>query len=474
LNILFAASEAVPFCKTGGLADVIGDLPKALAEQFPNSKKPRILTFLPKYAAINAVTHGLKLLPGKIQIPLGEKLEEGRIWNAGDAYFLENNKFYDRPYLYGPGGGDYPDSDERFIFFCRAALEFCKLINFAPDIVHGHDWQTGLVSAYLKTLYKSDALFKKTKSIFTIHNIAYQGSFPKERFPLTGLSPSEFTPDKIEFYGKFSLLKAGLVYSDQITTVSKKYAQEIQGANEFGRGMEGILKTRSKNLRGILNGINEKIWDPAADPHLSGKNKEAWKADLQKTLGFSINAKAPLIGMVSRIDPQKGFDMVMEIFPKLLTGKPNLQIIILGSGDPKIEKSLLLSAARFPGRAAVKTEFNDPLAHKIYAGSDLFLMPSKFEPCGLGQMIAMKYGTPPVVTPTGGLFDSVKNWNVKKGTGNGFVCKETSAASLLQTLGSALKTHELAAPWKCLCGNAAKSDFSWGKSAREYVKLYRE
>lgn len=478
MNILFPASEMVPFCKTGGLADVAGALPAEIAKALPGS---RVFCFLPKYKAVDEGRHGLEKIPITLKIPMGERTEEGRLYRRRDGkietYFLENDKYYGRPGIYGEGGRDYEDSAERYAFFCRAALEFCKIAKFQPGIVHCHDWQTGLIPAYLKTLYAKDAFFRKTRSVFTIHNMAYQGNFSKEYLHLTGLPWSVFTPEKIEFFGFMSYLKAALVFSDRITAVSPRYAREIRTDPKFGCGMEGLLAARAKNLSGILNGLDGEIWNPSKDPMIAAKfsvkskdllaAKAACKLDLQARAFLIPDAKSPLIGMVTRLDPQKGIKMVMEILPKMASEHPKTQWVVLGSGLPEIEKELEGNAKRFPGRFFFEKGFNDPLAHKIYAGADVFLMPSEYEPCGLGQMIAMKYGTVPVVTPTGGLLDTVT-------PSSGFICAEAAAPSLHETLWKALKTFENKTQWAALTNHGMKRDFSWKKSAREYAKLYKQ
>ena len=457
------AAEAVPFCKTGGLADVAGELPRALLPLLP--KKSKIISFLPKYAVIDA---------GKFKLEKsGDVLchKDGEHWTC----FTQNEKFYNRPGIYGEKGSDYPDNDERFSFYCRSALEFCKAAGFVPDIVHCHDWQTGLIPAYLKTLYAKDSFFKKTKSIFTIHNIAYQGNFPKASLEKTGLGWETYTPDKVEFYDHVSFLKAGLVYSDVVTTVSPRYAREIQTTNKFGRGMEGVLRHRPGRVKGILNGIDETNWNPANDPALDPKfslkdkdlfeKRKAGKLKLQKEVGLAVDDKAPLVGMVTRLDPQKGFDMVAEMIPKISKSHPKVQWIVLGTGAPDIEKALEKLVVNLRGLLVFFKGFNDPLAHRIYAASDMFLMPSQFEPCGLGQMIAMKYGSIPVVTPTGGLADTVT-------LDKGFICPEISTPALHKTMVKALAAFKNKARWKTLMKKAMASDFSWKKSARQYAALY--
>ena len=477
MDILFPASEMVPFCKTGGLADVAGALPAEIVKALPGS---RVICFLPRYKAVDAALHGLKKIPFALEIPVGDRTETARflIHKAGkvETVFLDHPGYFGRPGIYGEGGSDYPDSAERYAFFCRAALEYCGKAKFAPAVIHCHDWQTGLIPAYLKTLYAKDASFKKTRSVFTIHNMAYQGNFPKESLPLTGLPWSVFTPDKLEFFGFMSYLKAGLVFADRITTVSPRYSREIRTDPRFGCGMEGLLARRAKSLSGILNGLDVDAWDPSKDPMIesnySVKSKDLLTAKAECKLGLQARARlapvkdAPLIGMVTRLDPQKGFKMLLQILPKMAAEHPKSQWAVLGSGLPEIEKELELQAGRFPGRFFFHKGFDEPLAHQIYAGADIFLMPSEYEPCGLGQMISMRYGTVPVVTPTGGLADTV-------GPDTGFVCAETSAPALHQALWKALKAFEDRTLWSRLMRRGMMKDFSWKTSARKYAELYK-
>ncbi|OGR83602.1 MAG: hypothetical protein A2902_00405 [Elusimicrobia bacterium RIFCSPLOWO2_01_FULL_64_13] len=509
MKLLFAASECVPFVKTGGLADVAGSLPDRILAHLggaPKKKKtgrakerkarpeaPQVLTVLPKYSSTRLTRLSLELLPGRMLIPVGAELEEALVWRlagkkpAGTrgshtVYFIDNEKYFDREGLYGTAQGDYPDNDERFIFYSRAALELCKFVDFTPDLIHCHDWQTGFIPAYLKTLYRTDAFFNRTASLFTIHNVAYQGLFPRERFPLTGLDWADFTPDKLEYFNQVCFMKAGLVYADKLSTVSPSYAREIQSGPEFGRGMEGLLKDRSKDLSGILNGLDRAEWDPAHDPRIlagySLKSKDVFSArqkckkDLQAAVRLPEDPSVPLIGMVSRLDPQKGFDRVVKVLPQVLNEGNGTQCVILGSGQKDIEDSLRALAVRCPGQVRVETGFQNDLAHKIYAGSDFFFMPSQFEPCGLGQMIAMRYGSVPIVTPTGGLLDTITPWDPKAGTGTGFVALEMTDAAVKTALKAALKTARDPAAMRKLVRNCMSRDFSWDSPAEKYIRLY--
>ncbi len=478
MKILFAASEAVPFCKTGGLADVVGALVPALKARRHDAR-----LILPKYRSIDPVRFGLKQLDAAIRVPFGDSFEAATLWEGrigrAPAYFVDCPKFFDRPGLYGEGGADYADNDERFILFSRAVLEAAKAIDFRPDIFHCHDWQTGLVSAYLETLYRYDAFFAKTSSLFTIHNIAYQGIFSKDSLFLAGFSWADFTPEKLEFYDQVNFLKAGLVYAQVLNTVSPTYAREIQSDPLFGCGLEGVLKARSKELFGVLNGLDVKVWDPATDIHLSKPfssrrpdGRAECKNDLQRLCGLGEDPAAPLIGMVTRLDVQKGVDLALLVIERFIS--EGAQFVVLGQGDKTLKAGLELLAKQYPGRVHYSSDFNEPLAHKIYGGADIFLMPSRFEPCGLSQMISLRYGTIPVVTPTGGLIDTVSDYTLDPAKGLGFMTEDASATALSRSLAEAVALLR-ARPkeWRELQRRGMARDFSWKVSIPKYVELYR-
>lgn len=478
MKILQVASECVPFAKTGGLADVVGALPSALKK-----KRHDVRIVLPKYAKIDVAEFGLKPIPGHFFIPLGDRFEIASLWEGKTksgvpVYFLENEKYFGREELYRTQEADYEDNDERFIFFSRAALEAAKFLDFKPDIVHCHDWQTGLIPVYLKTLYKIDAFYHRTASVFTIHNMAYQGIFSKETLFLAGLGWHEFTTDKLEYYDKINFLKAGIVYADLLNTVSPTYAREIQSSPEMGSGLEGTLAQRSGELSGILNGLDTQEWNPATDAHLASRysalkpaGKAKCKADLQKTVGFAVSPDIPVIGMVSRLDPQKGCDLVLAAMDALL-GQKKIQWVVVGLGNKEYHDRLAKLSEDYPEWVHAALDFAEPLAHKVYAGADLFLMPSRFEPCGLGQMIAMRYGAAPIVSRTGGLVDTVEPFDAKKGEGEGFVCSEISAAGVQKAVLEAVSVFENKPAWKQITANAFRRDFSWDLSVQEYLKMY--
>ncbi len=476
MNIVMAASEAFPFCKTGGLADVVG----ALSQQLGMRKGNKVILFLPHYRNITRVS-SLKVVPGVYLIPVGGRIEQVTLsyinWGTVIVFFIGNRKYFDRPELYRTKSGEYPDNDERFILFCRAVLEGCKFVGFRPDIIHCHDWQTGFIPAYLKTVYKLDAFYTRTRSLFTIHNIAYQGHYPYSTFEKAGFHPVDYTPDKFEYYGGVSFLKSGLVFADNINTVSPNYAKEVQNDPAKGFGLEGLLRYRSKNFCGIVNGIDTEIWDPETDPVLPvgydafdfPRGKTACKMALLQECGLEQNAEKPVVGIVSRLDYQKGLDTVVNVIERY---KARVSFAVLGAGDPRLEKAYQALARNNPAGVAYRGRLDEELAHKIYAGADLFLMPSRFEPCGLSQMIAMKYGTLPVVSRVGGLADTVKGWPAAGATG--FFMDSLSENGIAAALDAALKAYADKKTWNRLVKNAMTADNSWDKSAQEYVNLYNK
>lgn len=477
MKILFIASEGVPFCKTGGLADVVGALPKVL-----KARRHDVRIILPKYKSIRAQEFSIRETGDWVHVPsaagpLSAEIRATRTDKAIPVYFIHHDGYFGRTGLYQGPNGDYSDNAERFAFFCRAALEACKVMQFRPDIIHCHDWQTGLVPMYLKVLLKSDSFFQRTRTVFTIHNIAYQGLFPKAQLESTGFSWDEFTMDKFEFYDQISFLKAGLVYADALSTVSPTYAKEIQSGYEFGWGMEGLLRSRAKDLFGILNGIDQEDWNPEKDPFLArpfAKDhldaRQECKHALQQHLQLDTAPHVPLLGVVARIDKQKGLDLLTRVMPDLMN-QQNVQIIILGQGDPVILHDLLAYQKTYPGHMRVVTNFNEPLAHHIYGGSDIFLMPSRFEPCGLSQMISMRYGTIPVVANTGGLHDTVTP--LESSSGNGFLFQPGSAPGFLEAILKAITLYRDTTAWSALQRRVMAIDHSWTRSVDDYHALYR-
>jgi len=478
IKILFLSPEAVPFAKTGGLADVAGALPNALRDL-----GVEVEIMLPFYRVVREGEFQARPLLKDMAVPLGNselaaqvlgtKTEDGL-----SVYLIEREDLYDRPNLYGTPLGDYYDNLERFAFFARAALETAAKLSLKPNVIHCHDWQTGLVPALLRGPYHDSTSLGAPATVFTIHNLGYPGLFPAEKLALAGLSADVFFhPDGLEYYGKISLLKAGIVYADAITTVSPAYAKEIQTA-EYGMGMEGILRLRRAHLHGILNGVDYSLWDPSQDPHipahyshrkLTGKN--ACKESLIQEMGLdSALNKRPMLGIVSRLDVQKGIDLLVQILDDIVS--LDVGLVILGSGDEQIQQAIQQAARRHPGRISLRIGFDEPLAHRIMAGADIFLIPSRYEPCGLTQMYALKYGTVPVVRATGGLDDTILQFDPRKGKGNGFKFKPYKAAAFLQAIREAVALFTDLKAWRRLMANGMKADFSWEQSARKYLELY--
>ncbi|MFH1407269.1 MAG: glycogen synthase GlgA [Candidatus Omnitrophota bacterium] len=450
MKIAYCSSEVVPFAKTGGLADVAGSLPQAL-----EALGHEVAVFMPKYKTVK--------ISGK-NTTVGKNVK---------VYFIENEKYFGRDNLYGDKTGDYPDNLDRFSFFCRETIEFMKKIKFKPDIINCNDWQTALICIYVK----KDPYFKNTKTVFTIHNLSYQGLFSKEELHKTGLGWEYFNMEALEYYGKINLLKGGIVFSDVISTVSPTYAKEIQ-TQQFGCGLEGILTKRSGRLFGIVNGIDYEIWDPEKDKKIFKnysvkqlKDKYINKTSLQEELAITSDENIPMLGMISRLVDQKGFDILSGILDKLLPLK--VQFVLLATGEPRYHVLFEEKAKKFHNLACI-LRFDATLAQKIYAGSDIFLMPSLFEPCGLGQMISLKYGTIPLVRKTGGLADTITDYNPLDDTGNGFVFEEYNSAKLFDTIRRALASYENKIAWRKLVMRAMKCDFSWNASAKEYIKLYQK
>ena len=489
MKIVIVTPEVVPFSKTGGLGDVIGALPRAL-----EALGQEVVVVSPLYAMVrqNAEKAGLKLTesPGAaIETMVGDFQVQGRLLEApmpdcgARAWFIENDAYYDRPGLYtSPAdGSDYQDNSERFIFLCRGALEACKVMGLSPDVIHCHDWQTGLVPVYLEHLYRDD--FPTTASVFTMHNVAYQGLFWHWDMKLTGLPWELFNWRMLEYYGNLSFLKAGLVGGDKITTVSKRYAEEIQ-TEQYGMGLEGVFIDRRQDLYGIVNGVDYAIWDPRHDQAIQARysaddmaGKPECKMALQKAFDLPEEPDTAVIGMIGRLVDQKGFDLVAKAMEDLMARR--LQFVILGMGLPTYHGLLTEMARRYPGRIGVCLEFDDALAHRIEAGSDMFLMPSRFEPCGLNQLYSMRYGTVPIVSETGGLADTVRDYGDPAGPSSddttGFLFEPDSVADMVRAIDRALKLYqENGEGWRALTARGMAQDWSWERSARQYVDVYQK
>lgn len=476
MKIVFVCSELAPYVKTGGLADVTASLAHEL-----QALGHEVYVFCPRYRSVDLDKGKFRLITDSMVISLGNDREQGRVFTAASEkgvkiYAIDHPEYYLRDGLYGTSFGDYPDNDRRFTFFQKAVLETMRVIGLVPDIFHCHDWQTGLIPAYLKTNDLWGRFFKKSKTLFTVHNLAFQGNFPPDSLPLTGLDWEEFKFDRLEFYGKISFLKSGLVYSDAVSTVSEHYAREIQ-EEEFGCGMAGVLKGRKDSLFGVLNGIDFDEWNPATDPDIAAPfsakdidKKYANKAALQKENDFEINPKIPLIGLITRLVDAKGIHIViaaMEKFPEL-----GVQFVLLGTGDEKYHRVLREIAKKNKEHFGFHIVFDPGMAKRIYAGSDIIVVPSYTEPCGLGQIIAPRFGAVPVVHKTGGLADAVCEFDPASGQGNGFVFDEFTGDGVLLALQRALKIYKNPKEWRSLVQNCMNYDSSWKAAAEKYLTIY--
>ena len=474
MNIAFAASEGVPFSKTGGLADVVGALPRALA-----ALGHQVSVYLPRYRQTKLVDPATVMR--SVTVPFDDEYRfasvvSGGIQDGVKFYFVEYPRYFDRDHLYGTPAGDYPDNAERFALFSRTVLEASKIVG-VPQVFHCHDWQSALIPVLLRTIYRDDPAFKDAGTVFTIHNMGYQGLFPPETLPLLMLPWDLFTMSKMEFFGQVNFLKGALTYTDFVTTVSRKYSQEIQTA-EYGFGLEGVLRDRAATVTGILNGVDYDEWSPQTDKftlsrysptELSGKAKD--KQDLLSAFGITnSNPKLPVIGIVSRFAAQKGFDLISQIADRL--AREDMIIVALGAGDKSYEEMFQRLNKQFPNKIAVKVAYDNAIAHKIEAGADMFLMPSRYEPCGLNQIYSLKYGTVPIVRATGGLDDTIEPWDARTGKGTGFKFSEYNGESLLLTIKEALQAFRDQTSWQVLMRNGMAKDFSWNASAREYGKVY--
>jgi starch synthase len=476
MHIAFAASECVPYSKTGGLADVVGALPRALA-----ALGHQVSVYVPRYRQTKLVDP--QTVVRSVTIPFDDKYRFCSVVTAGTSagvrfYFVDYPPYFDRDALYGSPAGDYPDNAERFALFSRAVIEATKILG-VPHVFHCHDWQSALIPVMLRTLYAEDPAFREVATVFTIHNMGYQGLFSSDTLPLLMLPWDLLTMSKMEFFGQVNFLKGALVLSDYVTTVSKKYSQEIQ-TTEYGFGLEGVLRNRSATVTGILNGVDYDEWSPQSDKFVTAKftpqdlsGKLKCKQDLLQAFGLTnvdVNSKVPVIGIVSRFAAQKGFDLITQIMDRL--AREEMIMVILGSGDKPYEEMFQRLNKQFPNKIAVKVAFDNAIAHKIEAGADMFLMPSRYEPCGLNQIYSLKYGTVPIVRATGGLDDTIEPWDARTGKGTGFKFSDYTGEALLATIKQALLAYRDPSSWQTLMRNGMSRDFSWGASAREYGKIY--
>jgi starch synthase len=474
LDIAFVTSEMTPFMKTGGLADVAAALPRALARLGHH-----VTVFLPRYGRI-AFPPGE--FAGSVHVPVDatprsagfyrRRLEEGV-----DVVFIEHPPFFDRPSAYGAHGDDYADNRLRFAFLARASLEYLRSRGQRPDVFHAHDWQAGLVPVYLKAFYWDDPALYRSPSLFTIHNLAYQGNFATDTLDVLGLPWHLGADHALGHNGGISYMKGGIQFAEMVSTVSPQYAREIQGA-EMGYGLDGTLRARSGDLVGILNGVDYGEWDPRVDPHIAARysaddlaGKAACQRDLLQAVGLPQDPDLPVVGIISRLVEPKGLDIVVDAWHDLLQ-RP-MRMVVLGTGDPRLEQGFRALAERAPDRFAVRLTYDEALAHKIEAGADVFLMPSRFEPCGLTQMYSLRYGTVPVVRATGGLYDTVEPWDAATRRGTGFRFDHPDGTGLLWALDQALETMKDPQAWRTLMRNGMERDFSWDRSALAYVDAYR-
>lgn len=475
MKVLFAASECVPFSKTGGLADVVGALPKEIKKA---GADVRVIS--PLYSVISEKWRSQMEHLLYFYVNLGwrrqyvgiEKLE----LNGITYYFIDNEYYFGRSYIYGLGG----DEGERFAFFDRAVLEALPKIDFIPDVLHCHDWQSGLIPAMLEIQYRVLKPYQKIKTVFTVHNLQYQGIFPIEQIEdLLSLGGLAYTPDRLEFFGQCNFMKGGLTYAQKITTVSPSYAEEVKTAY-YGERLDGLMRARADDLLGILNGIDTQEYDPATDPEIEARydvasidTKLENKLALQRELGLAEGADIPLIGMVGRLSSQKGLDLIERVLDGLMA--TGCQIAILGMGEDRYVDLFNWAQWKYAGRVAARIEMNHALAHRIYAGADMFLMPSMFEPCGLSQMISMRYGTLPIARETGGLRDTVLAYNEITGEGNGFTFLNYNAHDMLSVVERAVDCYRNRKDvWRSLMERAMKGQYGWDQSAHHYIALYKQ
>ena len=481
MHIVFASSECVPFAKTGGLADVVGALPPELVRL-----GHQVTVYLPLYNAVRKhlpAPEQWKWAARSITVPFEYYnrfvgVVDGGKRHGVQFYFLDCPDLFARDELYGPKGGEFPNNWERFGLYCRAVLEASKLLG-VPEVFHCHDWQAALIPVYLRTTYAGDPLLGRCGSVLTIHNAGYQGWFPPQTTERLLFPWDLFRMDCVEQFDTFNFLKGGLVFADILTTVSRRYAQEIQWP-EFGEKLEGVLGRRSADLRGILNGVDYAHWNPATDKHIKSnytpqnlEGKRACRAELLRLFGLNnVPETTPVIGIVSRFVPQKGFDMLERIAGELM--KRDLAVVVLGNGEAHFEDFFRFWVLGSGGKVGAQIRYDDALAHKIEAGADIFLMPSRYEPCGLNQIYSLKYGTVPVVRATGGLDDTVEEFNPTQGTGTGFKFEGYDPWSLLASIDRALLTFQYKEAWKRLMRNGMAKDYGWQQPAREYAALYEE
>lgn len=477
LKVAYVSAELAPYAKSGELADVASSLPKYLA-----ALGLEIAVFLPKYRLPEIEPLPQKLVCPKLMVPLGERKVKAQVFRTElgrySLYLIDNPTYFWRDSIYGTGKGEYLDNDERFVFFNRAVLEYLRKARIHMDVIHCNSWHTALIPLFLKTHYRNMALFKKTASLFTLHNVNYQGEFPPESLALTGLNWNYLSSEQLSLNGQFNFLKAGIQYADIITTVSEAYKREIQ-TEKYGLGLAQILKRRRKDFESIRNGVDYEVWDPKTDPFIAANYasgnlapKKECKKDLIGEFGLILPVETPLLGMLSYLTSHKGIDILLEAVDDLMT--MDLGLVVLGVGDEKYEILLREAQERYPGRLSVRLDMAPALAHKLVAGTDIFLMPSRSEPCGLGHLYAFRYATVPVVRATGGLAETVKPFRRRSRTGNGFVFKAFSARGMLRAVEEALKNYRSPDVWAGIMESGLRENYSWDKAARRYARLYQK
>lgn len=476
MKVLILAAEMVPFAKTGGLADVIGALPKALKELGED-----VRVAIPRYGRIDPTRFNLTTELPSLSVPMDDRQETVVIRKAViernvPVYFIDNDRYFNREGIYG-----YPDDGERFVLFCRAALEMLREVGWQPDILHCHDWHTAIVANWLKTIYKDDPFFSDTATVFTIHNLQYQGVFGHRILEVAGIDEYGFLyhPGITDLTNLVDLMGRGIHFADVISTVSERYAQEIL-TSEYGERLDPLLRDRRDRVFGILNGVDYDLMDPAKDQYIAANfdannldKRVANKLALQKEAGLPVSPEIPLLGTVSRLVDQKGFDILTSVFDTLMTVL-DLQFVLLGTGDQHYHNTFTRLAQTYKDKMAVFLTFNAPLAQRIYAGADMFLMPSRFEPCGLGQLISLRYGCIPIVRSTGGLADTVQDYDPRSGEGNGFAFHRYHGQDLFAAVVRAVENYKYKEAWRRLQERGMRADYSWKRSAQKYVELYRK
>jgi starch synthase len=475
LRVAFVSAEVAPFAKSGEMADVASALPKYLS-----SLGLEVSVFMPKYRRPEIESLSKDVVASDLSVSLGSDRTKARVYKSElgkyDIYFIDNPKYFLRESIYGTGKGEYLDNDERFVFFNRAVLEFLSKEKISADIIHCNNWPTALIPVFLKTQYAKKGRLSDAATVLTLHNISYQGEFPPETLSLTGLDWSYLSPNQLSLNGKFNFLKAGILFSDAVNTVSASYKREIL-TKMHGFGLENLLHQKKDCFSSIRNGVDYEVWDPEKDPYIEQnysasdmEGKAINKRDLLQEFGLTQNPEIPLISVVSYMTANKGFDILLDAMDALM--KKDLGFVVLGFGDELYERAFLSLQKRNPGRLAVKTDMSPALMHKVAAGADIVLIPSRYEPCGLNQLYSFRYGSVPVVRATGGLRETVKPFDTKTLKGNGFVFREYSAEALVEAVERTLRFYMKPKLWRKVVANGLKEDFSWERAARRYVKLY--